>query len=115
MISSVNHLTLSIGSAHRASKEDKVFGGLVVLAKGNDGTAAVIKASYPNRRTRTFRYGYCRFGRPAIWCGNYTLPVCPLFLKCDNGMTLDERICRDVVDKAVDAANRTELDRKTAA
>ena len=116
MITSVNHLTLSIGQAHFASKSNKAKGlGTVVLAKGNDGTSIVIEAQYPNRRERSFRYGYSRFGLRPIWVGTYTLSVCSLSLKCDDGTTLDERTCRDVVDKATDAANRTELARKNAA
>jgi hypothetical protein len=116
MINALNHLTISIGQAHFASKSNKAKGlGTVVLAKANDGTSIVIEAVYANRRERHFRYGYTRFGLRPIWVGTYTLPVCPLSLKCDDGTTLDERICRDVVDKATDAANRTELARKNAA
>lgn len=117
MITSVNHLTSSISSAHYASKENKSRGlGLVVLAKGNEGTSVVIEATYANRRERSFRYGYTRFGLRPVWVGHYTLPVSSAERRsCPNGQTVNQLICSNLVREVVAAANATELARKNAA
>jgi hypothetical protein len=107
-ITSVNHLTLSIGQAYHASASNKALGGLVVLAKGNDDTSIVIKAQYTNRREKSYRAGYVRFGHSKpIWCFDKKIPLCPLTLKCDDGSMLDEKICREVVNSVTDMANAT--------
>jgi hypothetical protein len=62
----VTLLSTSISNSRLASL--KYTGACAVLAKReSDGLTVVIKAAYPNRRLRFYRYGYCRFAKPPVW------------------------------------------------
>jgi len=106
-ITAVTHLTLSIGEArHASANSHKAF---VVLAKGDEGTSIVIQATYPNHRALKYRAGYVRFGasKPVWVVEKGEMPACPLSLPPHRGdcRTLDEALCRDVVNQVTDAAN----------
>lgn len=103
-ITAVTHLTLSIADAHRASKTN--HNAPVTLGKCDEGTCIVIRSRYPNRRHDSFQCGYHRFGaRKAVWVETRELPFCSLATLTAHGRTLDEAICREVVNNMTDTAN----------
>ena len=107
MITSLTHLTLDIFAAVNAAR--KYHGdGVLILAKGNDGTAIVIKAIYPNRNRREIAYGYLRFGAEApVWVGKRFIKQ---VWECwsNEVMAIAESTCREICNEATDAANAAE-------
>jgi hypothetical protein len=96
-ITSVTALCLDLHKAYVASFENP--GMPVILAKGQDGTAIVLQATYRNRFGRFAKIGYLRFGSvKPVWVDTRRLYL-------DEFSENPAEIARASIAEAVQAAN----------